>query len=173
MLIPEKLINFRAYKNGTQYMGIANVDLPALQAMTTSIKGSGISGEIDSVVPGHFQSMQAKITFRTPTAESLSLTAPIAHEVEFRESIDSYENKTSESIVQPMKVWIKGKPKNTGLGKLEPGSTMDSEVELEVIAIGVWLDGKESVYIDKLNYICKVDGTDYLAAARTAEGMGG
>ena len=173
MLIPEKLINFRAYKNGSQYMGVANVDLPALQMMTQSIKGSGISGEVDSVVPGHFQSMQAKITFRTPVEESLSLAAPTAHEVEFRGSIDAYESNTALTVTRAIKVWVKGKPKNNSLGKLEPGATMDSEVELEVLAMGIWIDGSESVYIDKFNYICRVDGVDYLAAPRLAEGIGG
>ena len=58
--IPEKLLNFRAYKGGSEYLGLANVDLPQMQAMTTSIKGSGISGEVDSVVKGHFQWMVVK-----------------------------------------------------------------------------------------------------------------
>ena len=51
---------------------------------------------------------------------------------------------------------------NTVPWKLEPGSTMDNDIELEVLA-GVWI--KKRIYIDKLN-IC-VEGTDYLL---TAEG---
>ena len=50
---------------------------------------------------------------------------------------------------------------------------MDNEIELEVLAVGVFIDGKESVYIDKLNYIFRVDDTDYLQEARVAEGMEG
>ena len=171
MQIPEKLINFRAYKNGTQYMGIANVDLPSMQSMTTSIKGSGISGEIDSVVPGHFQSMQAKIQFRTVTTDGIALLAPIAHEIDFRGSLDTYDSAEGKHVVTPLKVWIKGKPKTVPLGKLEPGATMDNDIELEVLALGVWINGNEVIYIDKLNYICRVEGTDYLADARAAEGM--
>mgnify|MGYP000695028629 CR=1 FL=1 len=172
-MIPEKLINFRVYKGGNQYMGIANVDLPQLQFMTTSIKGAGISGEIDSVVMGHLQSMQAKLNFRTPTPENLTLAAPVAHELDFRGSMDYYDNAEGKHKVVPLKVWIKGKPKTIPLGKLEPGATMDNEIELEVLAVGVFIDGKESVYIDKLNYIFRVDDTDYLQEARVAEGMEG
>ncbi len=171
--IPEKLINFRTYKDGTQYMGVANVELPQLQSMTQSIKGSGISGEIDSVVPGHFQSMTTKINFRTPTKESMSLSAPKGHELDFRGSMDHYDNTEAKHVTVPLKVWMKAKPKTIPIGKGEPGATMDSEVELEVIAVGVWIGGEEVVYVDKLNYICRVDGVDYLQDARVAEGMEG
>ena len=33
------------------------------------------------------------------------------------------------------------------------------------------LPGEEVIYIDKLNYICRVNVPDYLADARAAEGM--
>lgn len=145
-MIPEKLTNFRVYKDGNQYMGIANADLPQIQFMTTSIKGSGIGGEIDSVVLGHLQSMQTKINFRTPTPESLGLAAPKAHELDFRGSMDYYDNAGGRHKIVALKVWIKGKPKTVPLGKLEPGATMDSEVELEVLAVGVFIDGREYVY---------------------------
>lgn len=170
--IPEKLVNFRAYKNGTQYLGLANVDLPQLQAMTSSIKGSGISGEVDSVVTGHYQSMQVKYQFRTPTPAALELTAPTAHELEFRGSIDVSDPLTGSRNRSAIKVWVKGTPKSSGLGKLDPGSTMDSDIEMEVLAIGVWIDGEECVYLDKFNYICRIGSVDYLADARAAEGIG-
>lgn len=170
--IPEKLVNARVYKNNTEYLGVANVDLPQMQAMTTSIKGSGISGEVDSVVTGHYQSMQMKIQFRTPTPSSLNLGAPEAHELDFRASIDVFEPHTGKRPRSSIKVWVKGTPKSNGLGKFEPGATMDSEVELEVLAMGVWIDGEECAYLDKFNYICRIGGVDYLADARAAEGMG-
>ena len=141
--------------------------------MTTSIKGSCISGEVDAVVTGHFQSMSVKYQFRTPTVEALNLTAPTTHELEFRGSIDVEEPLSGLRTISAIKVWIKSTPKSSGLGKLDPGATMDSDIEHEVQAIGVWIDGTECVYIDKFNYICRVGGVDYLAAARVAEGIGG
>lgn len=170
--IPEKLVNARVYKNGSQFLGVANIDLPQIQSMTASIKGSGISGEVDSVVTGHYQSMQIKIQFRTPTTASLELASPIAHQLDFRASIDVSEPMTGLRTISTIKVWVKGTPKSNGIGKFEPGATMDSEVELEVLAMGVWVDGEECVYLDKFNYICRVAGVDYLAAARAAEGVG-
>lgn len=171
--IPEKLINFRAYDGADMFLGVANAELPQIQAMTASIKGSGIAGEIESVVTGHFQSMSLKMTLRAPTKAALDLMTPQPHEVTLRGSIDVTEPATGQRSVSSCKTWVKGTPKSSSLGKLEPGSTMDSEIELEVTAIGVWIDGEERIYIDKLNYICRIGGVDYLSDARAAEGVGG
>ena len=65
--IPEKTIAFNVYRDGTVLMGVATVELPQLQAMTETISGAGIAGEIDSPTLGHFQSMTAKLSFRTKT----------------------------------------------------------------------------------------------------------
>lgn len=169
--IPEKLINFRVFKNGGEFLGVAQITLPQIQAMTASIKGSGISGEVDAVVTGHYQSMSATLQFRTPTNAALELSAPTSHELDARGSIDVIEPLTGVRTTSSMKVWMKCLPKNSNAGKYEPGTTMDSEIEMEVCALGIWIDGEECVYIDKFNYIARVKGTDYLAAARIAEGL--
>lgn len=169
--IPEKLINFRVYENGDQFLGTAQITLPQLQAMTASIKGSGISGEVDAVVTGHYQSMSATLQFRTMTNAALGLSAPTSHELDARGSIDVIEPMTGLRTKSAVKTWMKCLPKNTNAGKFEPGTTMDSEIEMEVYALGIWIDGEECVYVDKFNYIARVHGVDYLADARVAEGL--
>ncbi len=169
--IPEKLINFRVYRNASEFLGVAQITLPQIQAMTASIKGSGISGEVDAVVTGHYQSMSMTLQFRTPTNACAVLAAPTTHELDARGSIDVTEPLTGLRTKSGMKVWTKCLPKNTNLGKFEPGTTMDSEIEMEVYALGVWIDGTELVYIDKFNYIARVQGVDYLLDARIAEGL--
>jgi len=171
--IPEKLINFRVFEDGTQFLGVAQVELPQVQMMNVSIKGSGIAGEVESPVLGHTQSMTLKITFRTLTPEAWGLTKPGAHQLDFRAGLESYVLADGKQKVVPNKVWVRGKTKSSGLGKAEPGNTMDSEVEMEVEAIGVYYDGKEAFYHDKYNGIFRVDGTDYLQEERAAEGMEG
>ena len=48
---------------------------------------------------------------------------------------------------------------------------MDASNEFECTYLKITLDGKDMVEIDKLNYKCVIDGTDYLADIRTALGM--
>ena len=169
--IPKNLINFRVFRNVSEFLGVAQITLPQIQAMTASIKGSGISGEVDSVVTGHYQSMSMAMQFRTMTNACSVLAAPTTHELTARGSIDVMEPLTGLRSKSSMKVWSKCLPKNTNLGKFESGTTMDSEIEMEIYAIGVWIDGTELVYIDKFNYIARVHGVDYLADARVAEGL--
>ena len=57
MNIPQKLINCRVYNNGTDLIGIADVDLPKLEPMTDTVKGAGVAGEIDDPVLGHYKAM--------------------------------------------------------------------------------------------------------------------
>jgi len=47
----------------------------------------------------------------------------------------------------------------------------DTKNTFEVDYIKISIDGKERVELDKYNYICKVDGVDYLSAVREALGL--
>ena len=45
-VVPEKLINFRAYNDGNDLLGVTDVQLPSLDAMTETVKGAGIAGRL-------------------------------------------------------------------------------------------------------------------------------
>ena len=47
-IISEKLVNFRVYEDGNDLLGVADVELSTLTAMTESIKGAGIAGKFDA-----------------------------------------------------------------------------------------------------------------------------
>ena len=46
MNVPEMLRNFRVYEESYDMIGTADVELPTLEALTETIKGAGIAGEI-------------------------------------------------------------------------------------------------------------------------------
>lgn len=71
----------------------------------------------------------------------------------------------------PAKVMVRGLPKSTDLGKLEMGATTDTKNTIEVTYIKVTIDGTDVLELDKYNYICSIEGTDYMAAVRTALGL--
>lgn len=57
--LPSLLVNFRVYDGDSNDMiGVADVELPKLEAMTETLKGAGVSGEIDMPVLGHYASME-------------------------------------------------------------------------------------------------------------------
>lgn len=169
--VPERLINFNVYNDANRMLGVATVEMPDIESMTDTVSGAGIAGEIDSPIIGHFGSMTTTVTFRTVTADAISLAAPKSHALEFRGSQQVYDaaNGTYGSV--PVRVAMRCIPKRTGLGSLEVGSTTDTESEFEVTYLKVWVGGTERIEIDKYNFKYVVDGVDYLASVRADLGQ--
>lgn len=170
-IIPEKLINFRVYEDGKDLLGIADVELPSIDAKTDVVKGAGIAGEVDSPVMGHFGSMNLKLNWRTLTKSTVRLIQQKAHHLDIRGAIQTFDTTSGEYVVSPVKVVVRCRPKKTGLGKLDSSAVMGASNEFEVIYINISLNGKSQVEIDKYNYVCKIDGEDYLAPVRVALGL--
>lgn len=168
--VPEKLINFRVYEDGSNFAGIVDATLPDLEPMTETVKGAGIAGEYDSPVLGHFQGMTLSLSWRTPTARLLGLAAPKVHQLDLRGAIQEQDAANGTYRVVPLRVTVNCTPKTTKPGKLEVGATTDSSNDFEVTYIKIWYDGDEYIEIDKLNFICVIDGVDYLVAVRLALG---
>ncbi|MCG8637482.1 MAG: phage major tail tube protein [Desulfobacterales bacterium] len=169
--MPEKLINFRVYKDGNDLLGVADVDLPDLEAMTDTIKGAGIAGEVESPVLGHFGPMPMTINWRTVTGNTMALAQPKSHQLELRAATQNYDSAAGEYSTGSQKVVVKATPKKTALGKLDVGTKQDSGSEFECNYIKIWLDGQEKLEIDKYNFICVIDGVDVLADVRKALGL--
>ena len=171
MNIPEKLINFRAYENGDDLLGVADVTLPSLQAMTETIKGAGLAGEIDSPVLGHYSSIETQLTWRSVYKNNLKLAAPKGLTLDLRGAVQVRDSESGNFVVLPVKVVVRGVPKNLELGKFDVGVATGTTTTLEVDYIKVTVDGSDVLELDKYNYICKIDGTDYLSEVREALGL--
>lgn len=169
--VPERLVNFRVYLSGNALAGTANVELPDIEAMTDTVSGAGIAGEVDSPILGHFGSMTCTCTWRTITKDAASLAAQKSHELEFRGSQQVYDAANGTYSTVPVRVAIRGIPKRLGLGSFEVGSTTDSETEFEVTYMKLFVEGKERIEIDKYNFKYVVDGVDYLASVRDDLGL--
>lgn len=171
MNIPEKLINFRAYKDGVDQIGIADITLPKLDAMTETIKGAGLAGEVDSPVLGHYGSMEVELNWRVLYINPLKLAAPEGVHLDLRGANQIKDSESGKYRVQPVKVVVRGVPKTTELGKLDVGTGSETKNTIEVDYLKVTVDGKDILELDKYNYICKVDDVDYLSQVREALGL--
>ncbi len=172
MEMPEKLINFRVYNQGTDLLGVADVQLPDLEWMTETVSGAGIAGEVDSPTLGHFKSMTLKLKWRSMTDNGARLAKSHAHHLDCRGSVQQMSAVTGEFTTCPVKCVIQGMPKKVGLGKMEVGKSQDAETELECVYLKYWLGGEVKIEIDKYNYIALVDGVDYLEPVRSDLGLG-
>lgn len=170
-IIPEQLINFKVYNGFSDMIGVADVTLPSLEAMTNEVKGAGIAGTYNSSVTGHYSPMSMTLNWRVITGDALKLAAPGAHQLDIRGVIDTYDAGDGKKKPTAVVVTVKAMPKKVDLGKLDPGQKMDTQSEFEITYLKVKYAGVKKVEIDKLNYICFIGDKDYLADVRAGLGM--
>lgn len=162
--IPEKMTNYNVYNDGDKLVGVsAEVTLPTLEAMTETISGAGIAGEVDSPTLGHFGSTTMDIVFRTILDQTFSLFEPRAQLVTLRGSQQNFDTAGGQYVNTPVKVTTRVQPKTMDLGVMGVGMPTNSTITLEVLYIKVEVDGVIVLEYDKYNFIFIVNGTDYLA----------
>jgi len=166
MSIPDKLTNFICYDAGREMLGIVDVALPSLNYMTESMSGAGIAGEIDSPTKGHFQSLTTTINWRVVYDDNISYSAPETYHFAFMANVQSYDEGSGEYRDKGVKVVMRCIPKNVTLGTLGVATQSGTSVEYEIIYLLISVDGSDLVEIDKLNFICTINGKDYMAEVR-------
>ncbi|MBY0088392.1 phage major tail tube protein [Brevibacillus brevis] len=170
--IPERLRNFNVYLDGSNDLkGVADIQLPSFELMTDTVKGAGIAGEYDSPTLGHFQSMKLSLSFRTVTREMFGLLRQKSQRLDCRGALQLYDAGEGASKTVAVKVVVQGPTTKVDPGKFETGSAMDGSAEVEALYLKIDYDGKTIVEIDKLNFICVIDGVDQLADTRKALGL--
>lgn len=170
-IISEKMVNFRVYQDGNDLVGVADVELSTLTAMTETIKGAGIAGEFEAPTTAHFGSMEATFNWRTITKSNISLMAPKAYHFDLRGAQDTYDSAAREIKQQSVKCVIVGRPKEMALGKLDVSASTGTSNKFEVMYIKISVDGETLLEFDKYNYIYVVDGVDYGIGIRAALGL--
>ena len=63
-------------------------------------------------------------------------------------------------------MYVRVVPKNINLGNLTVGDKMGTQTEFEILYLKIFVDGVEVLELDKLNYICRINGVDYLTSVR-------
>lgn len=171
MNIPNKLINYTCYVNGSSELaGVVDLTLPSVENMTETISGAGIAGEIESPTPGHTSPMTFSISFRSLVDKNLSLAKPESYDFEVKGALQETDPKLGKIVVKKLTVSLRGVPKKMELGKLSVAKPTDSSGEFTCEYIKIDIDGKTSLEIDKTNMVFNVDGKDYLAEVRAALG---
>lgn len=166
-LIPAILKDHAIYKAGASLpYGTGDVELPALEAMTATHSGSGIPGELEVPVTGHFGSMELTINWLTVDDGQFDLMEGQNVSLEIRGVQQLFETETASEKLNGVKVVVRGLLKSTELGTFTKGSPTDGTSVIEVTYLKVFVGGKAKLEIDKLNYIYRVNGKDRLADDR-------
>ena len=170
-IVPERLNNFRVYANSNVLLGIADGNFPSLEFMTTEIKGAGIAGTIDAPALGQFGSLTVTLNWRTVTDDFTILAEPHAHELDlYGERLD-WNAGLGEYESHSIHFYIKALTKKLDMGKLVVSESQEASTEHECYYIKYSIDNVDQIEIDKMNFIYRVNGTDYLEPTRRALGM--
>lgn len=170
MRIPDKLIGFTIEKDGKP-VAAADIELPSFEYMTETLSGAGIAGETETPALGQLSSMTATINFRTLYENIGDFITPKGDMMSCRGSIQEYDSSTGRLIPVPVKVSMMGLPKSTSFGKFETGSRTDTSTELELTYFKLFINNNLIAEVDKMNYICNINGVDYLEEVRNQLGM--
>lgn len=170
-IVPSVLINANVYNEGRSLLGVGTVELPDFEFMSESVAGLGIAGELDLPVLGHFKSMTMSIKWNSTCEQAISLLAPKAHRLSIYASVQSWNTQEGSFSPVPVRVSVVTMPKKSGVGKFEPGKKMEPSTDFELSYVKLSMNGVEQLEIDKINFICMINGTDYLATVRNQMGL--
>ena len=144
------------------------VTLPDFDALTETLSGAGILGEIDEPTLGHFGASEIEIPFlmvdnqmfeMMDMSNSINLTLRISNQ--------AIEQANFKTDFMPSRVVIKGKKKGFTMGSAKQGSAMKPSVKVEILYILIEVNGKKKFELDKLNAVYKVNDKDLLQKARS------
>lgn len=165
MMIPEAVNNFNVYKKGNALIGLSGeVSLAELTAMTETLSGPGILGEIETVIIGMFNSMEQEIPFRMLDDDIFSIADPLeVQELTLRMSEQSTVKSTGAIDFKGMRIVFRGRPKGFKPGTVKQGAQMGASLTLELVYIMIEIDSKKKLELDKLNSVYIINGKDLLA----------
>jgi len=165
--IPTKINLFNLYTQGNRMLGISDeVTLPDFEALSETISGAGILGEIDDPTVGHFGSMEQEVPFRVLDEDAVGLmdpTAPVNITLRAAQQVSTVDGAVT---FKPMRVVMRGKNKSLSLGSVKQATAMSTSISMELTYILIELNGKPMVELDKLNGVFKIKGVDIMSKAR-------
>ncbi|RKF33401.1 phage major tail tube protein [Paraburkholderia fungorum] len=169
MGMPRKLKGFNLFQNGNNFRGqVAEVTLPKLTRKMEDYQGGGMSGPIK--VDFGQEGIQMEWTCGGIMADVLKQYGITTHDgvqLRFAGGYQSEDSSTYDSV----EVVVKGRHM-----EIDPGTAKakdDTAFKVTTVAsyYKLSINGEDIIEIDFVNMIEKINGTDLLAALRTAIGL--
>lgn len=163
-IIPEVINNFNVYKSGNRLIGVTNeMTLPDIVSMTETISGAGLLGEYETVLLGHYSSIELEIPFRILEDDIFTLANPMDVQETTLRGTQQISDRDASLKTQGMRIVVRGRVKSFKEGTLKMGGQMGSSVVLEVFYILIEIKQEKKFELDKLNEVLFVNGVDVMA----------
>lgn len=170
-ILPLQVNNYSVWKDGSRFLGMANLVMPHIQNLTDSYKGAGYGGETAYPVQAHYNDWDVTFHFHAITQDSLELMRQDAVNVQVLSGIQ-YQNPSTHAMqIGAWKFSMIVLPKGFDIGTLDVGVKENVAILCGVDYIKATYNGKVMFEKDKVNMKDIVLGTDYAAPIRSAIGM--
>ena len=166
----DAIINYAIYENNNEFYGMAQVQMPDLTSLTTTLNGAGIAGNVEAVILGHLEAMTMTINFNTFCKEQAALAELRPHDLEIWVAQQGTDSTNGNLCADSIRHYVRATPKSLKYGKIAPASTADASGDYAVGYLKTYINGELINEIDPLNFICIINGKDYLAPVRKALG---
>lgn len=149
------IIDFAVYENGTEYLGLAKVGLPASQNKTLTVNGAGFPGDVDMPIPGAKNAQHVTIDFVDMQTSAYILAEERIHDLDLRHVHEEYDPKTRQIEKHLIKENMRVYPISRGGGDVAPASAQNVTNEFSVISRKEYIDGKVAGEYDPFNGVIK------------------
>lgn len=130
--VDQSTINWAVYEDNTEYAGMAQATLPNLTALTQSISGAGIAGNVDAVILGHFDAMSMTLNYRTMTEQAVRLSEPRRHNIDLRYAVQDEDPVAAAVQIRAIKHILVVIPKTHTPGTVAPATPENGTGEFAV-----------------------------------------
>lgn len=166
--IKSMVVASRFFDDGVELSSITSADVPGITLDAADIKGSGVMGTLNLPATGQIGSMEYVVHSRGVEADTDRLSRPGTHVQEMRYAQDTYNTNTGTITQEKVKLIVTGVFKSSDGGRIEPGAAVESSATYEVMRMQKFVAGKETLLIDKVKQIFKINGTDHWEKIRSA-----
>ena len=169
--IPTLTSQLNVYVDGGQkLLGLATVTYPNFEAITETITGAGIMGEMVIISSGQFSAMELVMSFRHLLDDPMNYAVGKAYTFDCRTAI-GYEDPTSYDIGQANERFsVRGPVKGINPGTRAPNAAADATISVACRRIEWFVDGAEKLLWDQHNVIYRHNGVDMYAPVRSIVG---
>jgi P2 family phage contractile tail tube protein len=169
MGMPRKLKGFNLFHNGENFVGqVAEVTLPKLTRKMEDWQGGGMSGPIK--VDFGQEAIQLEWTcggFMKSVLAQYAITQHDGVQLRFSGGYQSEDSTSYDSI----EVVVKGRHMEVDPGTAKAKEDTSFKVTTVASYYKLSINGDDIIELDFVNMIEKINGTDLLAALRTAIGL--
>jgi len=149
-------------------LGLAEVTMPNFEALSETLKGAGLMGELDIPAVGQFSAMTFTMNFRSLLDDPMKYAVSKAYHFDLRSAQSHEDNSTYERGEAKERYSIVGPIKKIDHGKRSPHAFWDASMDVAVRRVEHYMDGKLYLEFDPLNSVYKINGVDIYAQVRAA-----